>query len=96
MSNCVECDEDGTNTRLHQHHISYERDETVTLCASCHRKVHSDESHELYPEEEYESDKAMIKIDDETRDELRRFKAEDGKTYDEAIRELLDTRGIEV
>jgi hypothetical protein len=39
---------------------------------------------------------AMISIDDPTRDELRRYKAKDGKTYDEAIRELLNERGIQV
>jgi len=36
---------------------------------------------------------AMVRIDDETRDELRRYKAEYGYTYDEAITKLLKTTG---
>lgn len=34
-----------------------------------------------------------IKIDEETRNELRKFKAEHGVTYAEAIRELLRNSG---
>ena len=34
-----------------------------------------------------------ITLDEETRDELRRYKAQDGKTYDEAIIELLQEVG---
>jgi len=32
---------------------------------------------------------AMIKIDDSTRDELRKYKAEHGDTYDGAVNRLL-------
>lgn len=36
---------------------------------------------------------AMVQIDDSTRDELRRYKAEHGDTYDEAINRLLENDG---
>lgn len=37
--------------------------------------------------------KAMVQLDEDTRDELRKYKAEHGDTYDEAIRRLLDEAG---
>lgn len=48
MSECVEC---GSSEKIHQHHVSYQNDETVPLCISCHREVHVNEDHELYPED---------------------------------------------
>jgi len=36
---------------------------------------------------------AMVNLSDQTRDELRRYKAEDGQTYDEAVSELLEKSG---
>lgn len=36
---------------------------------------------------------AMIEIHDDVRDELRKYKAEEGQTYTEAIQELLDENG---
>lgn len=36
---------------------------------------------------------AMVNIDDETRDKLRRYKAQDGLTYTEAIERLLEKEG---
>jgi len=36
---------------------------------------------------------AMIEIDDATRDELRRYKAEHGETYNDAIERLLHNDG---
>jgi len=35
----------------------------------------------------------MVSIDDETRDELRRYKAEYGDTYTEAVERLLENEG---
>lgn len=37
--------------------------------------------------------RTTIELDKETRDELRRYKAQDGLTYDEAIEELLREAG---
>ena len=36
---------------------------------------------------------AMVSIDDDTRDELRKYKAEHGDTYTEAIERLLESDG---
>lgn len=38
----------------------------------------------------------MIPVEEETRDRLRRYKAQDGRKYDEAINDLLDSVGWEV
>lgn len=27
---------------IHQHHVSYEPEETIPVCSSCHRKIHKD------------------------------------------------------
>lgn len=37
--------------------------------------------------------KTTIELNEETRNELRRYKAQDGQTYDEAILELLEQAG---
>lgn len=34
--------------------------------------------------------RTTIEVDEDTRDELRRYKAQDGLTYDEAINRLLE------
>jgi len=93
MSKCVEC---GATEQIHQHHTNYNTDKTVPLCASCHRVVHADEDHELYPIGERDTEKAMVSIDDKTRDELRKYKAEYGDTYTEAIQRLLESEGWDV
>lgn len=41
------------------------------------------------------SDRTTIPIDKETRSRLRRYKAQDGLSYDEAITELLNKAGWE-
>jgi len=40
-------------------------------------------------------EKTHIEISKERRDQLRRYKAQDGQTYDEALAELLDIAGWE-
>lgn len=37
--------------------------------------------------------RTTIELDEDVRDELRRYKAQDGQTYDEAIIELLEAVG---
>lgn len=37
--------------------------------------------------------KTTIELSEETRDELRRYKAQDGQTYDEAVTNLLEDVG---
>jgi predicted CopG family antitoxin len=36
---------------------------------------------------------AMVSVDDDVRDELRKYKAEHGDTYSEAITRLLESEG---
>ena len=39
---------------------------------------------------------AMVSIDDDVRDELRRYKAQNGDTYSEAVKKLLKKDGWDV
>jgi len=41
-------------------------------------------------------EKTTIELSKPVRDELRRYKAQDGQTYDEAIRDLLAAGGWEM
>ncbi len=34
------------NVKIHNHHTSYERDETIVVCASCHAEIHNSDAHE--------------------------------------------------
>jgi len=36
---------------LHEHHVSYEKNETVLVCPSCHRKIHNNPKHPLHPKD---------------------------------------------
>lgn len=36
---------------------------------------------------------AMVNLPDETRNELRKYKAQDGQTYGEAVEDLLESAG---
>ena len=36
------------NTRIHEHHTSYEPEETILVCAKCHSNIHAD--NEFHPE----------------------------------------------
>jgi len=90
MSECVEC---GATEQIHQHHITYEPEKTVPLCASCHRKVHHDESHDLYPEQDYlnhiDTEGTHIRVSDDTWQELNSLK-EPGDTFNDVIQRELD------
>jgi len=33
------------------HYVSYEKDETVSLCGKCHYKVHNDPDHKFHPKD---------------------------------------------
>ena len=88
MSECLECGETGL---LHEHHIRYNPPESVDLCPSCHRQVHSNEHHELYPEDKAE--KVMVMVTREQRKKLkerRRWKSEPYFVVLEKIFEELD------
>lgn len=37
--------------------------------------------------------KTTIEVSESVRDELRRYKAQDGQTYDQAVMELLESAG---
>jgi len=78
MTGCIECGE--KNKKLLNHHVSYEPEETVKLCYSCHRKVHWDSEHELYTEKP--TDKTMIPVSKEVRQKLKSCGTK-GMTYDE-------------
>lgn len=47
LKTCVNCKK--SFSKIHEHHISYETDTTVRVCESCHRNIHNDKGHLLYP-----------------------------------------------
>ena len=84
MSDCVECD---SGDELIQHHTSYERDETVTVCRACHMVIHATPGHELYPEDE--PDETSIKASGALADELFDRKRR-GESYEDVIWRLME------
>lgn len=53
MTVCKKC---GSDKNVVQHHIKYQPEKTVMLCASCHGKAHSHDDHEYAPEQEMPND----------------------------------------
>jgi hypothetical protein len=49
MSKCVKCD---SRKNVVEHHVKYEPEKTVMLCASCHGEAHSRDDHEFAPSQE--------------------------------------------
>jgi len=43
---CAIC---GSARNIVNHHISYRKNLTASLCTSCHRKVHGEHGHKYYP-----------------------------------------------
>lgn len=52
MVECKVCEKEFLNTQTQQHHISYLHDFTITVCYSCHRKIHHEDGYydELQPD----------------------------------------------
>lgn len=85
MSKCIEC---GVKPeRVIQHHTNYSKDETVPVCQACHRRIHGDENHELYPIGEPEQ--TSIRIQGHTADELFDRKKR-GESYEDVIWRLIE------
>lgn len=85
MTECVEC---GETEGIDRHHTSYDPEETVPLCRSCHQTVHSDESHELYPNDRPET--TVIELTESQKDELDNLKEHPRESYKEVVGRLLD------
>ena len=83
MRECLEC---GSTENIDQHHTSYEPEETVMLCRSCHQSVHGDESHELHPSDERQ--KKTVQISHETKDLIDETVS--GGSYAEKVQKLVD------
>lgn len=91
---CVVCSDREASI---QHHINYERDDTVPVCGPCHDTIHMDSNHEFYPDDpenanEYHygdsSVSKRIPLAEETRERLKDRKRGDD-TYDDVIQRLL-------
>jgi hypothetical protein len=84
-SACTLCGDDGD---LDEHHTSYEPEETVMLCRSCHQTVHKADSHELQPDDS--SSKTTIEVAERVRDALREERLPHENTYGDTLARLLD------
>lgn len=48
---CPHCEQFTLPRHLHEHHISYDPEETMTVCASCHGAIHAEKvDDDLEPE----------------------------------------------
>lgn len=81
---CIECGESGKETV--QHHVSYEDDETVPVCRTCHPRIHANSDHPLYPPDR--PDITSIEVSQELADHLYQLKNR-GDSYDDVIWRLL-------
>jgi hypothetical protein len=61
----TECELCGSFDQVEQHHTSYEDDETMTVCAACHHKIHDSEKrlsqHQPKTDDYYTPDAAVDK-----------------------------------
>lgn len=89
--NIPECKMCGSRKNLVEHHIDYEKGTTITLCRSCHSKVHNNPKHKYYPEDYNPS--FSIRIPRRVNDELERL-IEKGifTSKSEAVRTILRER----
>ena len=85
MTGCEIC---GSEKRIDQHHTSYENDETVPLCRSCHQNVHNDPSSEYHPEDAPET--TTVEVSREIKDDLDSLKIVDSESYKGVVGRLLE------
>ena len=85
MTTCVEC---GSSNNIDQHHVSYEPEELVPLCRSCHGKVHHDPEHELHPDDRPSN--TVIEITTEQKKELDEMKLAPRESYKSVLDRLLN------
>ena len=85
MTTCVEC---GSSKNIDQHHVSYEPEELVPLCRSCHGKVHHDPEHELHPDDRPSN--TVIEITTEQKKELDEMKLAPRESYKSVLDRLLE------
>lgn len=94
MTKCAEC---GSEKTIHMHHISYEPEETVPLCASCHKLVHENPDHELYPDDMENYDKSpLITMHEQVYQATVDVAEERGISYKEAVRDIFQEAGYDV
>lgn len=90
MSDCTLCD---STSNIDNHHTSYEPEETVMLCRSCHQEVHKADSHELKPEDD--SGTTTIEINTGQRRLLDEIKNHERETYKSVINRLIEESGVD-
>jgi len=82
-----ECDLCGDTENVDGHHISYEPEEVVDLCRSCHQKVHADEEHKYHPDDSAST--TSIEITTDQRDALQDRKQHGRESYKAVLDRLL-------
>lgn len=79
--NCVEC---GQEVATVNHHVDYKKNETVKLCNSCHRKIHWNKNHKLYPRDPEDRYYANLNIKPKTHERFLQFCYKEGGYGDTA------------
>lgn len=57
---CIKCN---SQDNVEEHHISYVPEETVMLCHSCHKRVHSNPQSEYHPKQKLEDVEGLERED---------------------------------
>lgn len=100
MTECKICG--NGSARLEEHHVRYEPEETIMICASCHNKIHHDEDFrpDLTPANgapdgfHHKPDGTTIQVTEDTRRRLKIEKAQRAAySYSDTIEGLLDDVG---
>jgi len=84
MTDCAEC---GSSDYVEQHHTSYDPENTVPLCRSCHQQVHADESHRLHPDDSGRT--TTIQITMRQKEKLDNIKISGSLSYADVISNLI-------
>lgn len=84
-----ECELCGTPEDIVEHHTSYEPEETVMVCRSCHGRVHTDPDHPLHPGENRKGT-VEVPVDHLTKGQIKEASDPD-ETLSETMKRLLAT-----
>jgi len=93
MSRCILCGKSGEETRLVNHHISYREDRTVTLCQSCHIRVHKhpEEFFDLQPIDKNYECRLTVCVDDELKELVEEVAKARGEDVSDFVRRAIKT-----
>lgn len=85
--NCIEC---GSTEQLVEHHVSYDPEDTVWMCRSCHIKLHGRKKVRPDGFHSTKNPYLIVKIPEKLKLRLDLFVLKNNITIKQAVRELLN------